>query len=175
MNNNSALKIHPTVESLIGPIITDITNINLIEKANPNIGPHNEPQAHKERKKACVHILRDEQGGYCIKTTKDPKTGKMICEGCGRIINTTFDDSAVDKISDCIEVINQIVLFGTINGLKAEPLAAAIDVKTKLPGLAQILKELNMFVKRDDAATDSERKIGEEYQTPSNVRSITRM
>lgn len=171
----STMKIHPSVEAVINPIINDITRINLIERTNPAIGPHNEPQAHKEIKRACVHIMRENNGnGVRICLTKG-QDGKMYCEGCGRVVNTRFDQTSIDKLNDALEVLNQVCVFGIVNGLRAEPLQKIITCKTLLPGIMTILAELNEFVKRDDAANDSERNIGLEYQTPGNMRGITKM
>ena len=35
------LKIHPTVDAVIKPIIEDMTRIDNAQKMNPLIGPHN--------------------------------------------------------------------------------------------------------------------------------------
>ena len=86
-----------------------------------------------------------------------------------------FDDSAVKKISDCIDVINQLLFFGMLNGLRAEPIQTLISLKTVLPGASQLLKELNDYVKRENASADAASNIGTEYAIPNQFRSITGM
>lgn len=158
-------KIHPSVDALIKPIVHEMTKIYLTEKQNPVIGQHNEPPYIKEMKKACVHIVF-EGNEFKIPHHRD-ENGKLICDACGREIATKFDNTAVDKITDCITVINQLLFFGMINGLKAEPINTLISLKKALPGVAQLMRELNEYIKREEATKDSERNIGAEYSSAS--------
>lgn len=168
-----ALKIHPSVDALIKPIVYEMTKIHIAQKTNPAIGSHNEPEAVRLKKRDCVHILFDGQE-YRIGANKTAD-GRLVCEGCGREIATKFDKSGVDAITKTITVINQLTLFGLLNGLKAEPLAALIQLKKLLPEAAQLLSELNEYVKRDNSTNNAEKNIGTEYNTPNTFRSITSM
>lgn len=167
------LKIHPSVDAVIKPIVYDMTRIDIAQKTNPIIGSQNEPDYIKEAKKRCVHIIF-ENGEYRLATEKNSE-GKLVCRACGRVINIKFDDSAVDKIQACIEVINQILFFGMLNGLKAEVISSLISLKQVLPGASQLLKELNEYVKRENAAADASGNLGAEYAVPNQFRSITGM
>ena len=168
----SNLNIHPEVEAVIKPIIYNMGRIYYAQQTNPILGPHNEPEEVKKWKRMCVHIIF-EHDGYVLKTKKT-QDGKLVCAACGRTINTKFDANAVQKIVDAIEVINQTVLFGMLNNLNARPLATLIDLKEKLPGAAQLQKELNEYVKRDNSSAENAANIGAEYAIP-NYRSITEM
>lgn len=168
-----SMKIHPSVDAVIKDIVYDLTTIDITQQSNPMLGCHNEPEAVKEKKKECVHITYD-GNDYRLRTKKTAE-GKLICEVCGREINTKFDNSAIETLMDATKVINQILLFGMLNGLSAAPIMTLISLKKTLPAAAQLLKELNEYVKRDEAAADSERNIGVEYNTPGNFRSITGM
>lgn len=168
-----ALKIHPSVDALIKPIVYEITKIHIAQKTNPSIGSHNEPEAVKLKKRDCVHVLFDGQE-YRIGANKTAD-GRLVCDGCGREIATKFDKSGVDTITNTIAVINQLTLFGLLNGLKAEPLAALIQLKKLLPEAAQLLSELNEYVKRDNSTSNAEKNIGTEYNTPNSFRGITSM
>lgn len=165
------LKIHPAVDALIKPIISEMTRIDIAQQTNPIIGSHNEPEYVKEMKKSCVHITFD-GNDYRLRTEKTAD-GKLVCRVCGREIATKFDNSGVETLTNAIKVINQLLLFGMLNGLKAEPIATLISLKKTLPAAAQLLKELNEYVKHDEASADAERNIGLEYNTPGTFRSIT--
>ena len=171
MANNLNTKIHPSVDAVIKPIVYDMTRINLAQKANPIIGNNNEPDYVKETKRRCVHIIF-ENGEYRLATEKRAD-GKLYCSACGRVINTKFDDTAIQKINDCIEVINQVLLFGLLNGLRAEPIQTLISIKATLPAASQLLSNLNEFVKRDNASANSAANIGTEYAIPNQYKSIT--
>lgn len=167
----SNLKIHPSVDAVIKPIVYEMTRIDLAQKTNPIIGTHNEPDFVKETKKQCVHIIF-ENGEFRLATQKNAD-GKLVCRACGRTIGTKFDQSAVDTLTAAIEVVNQLLLFGMLNGLRAEPIQTLISLKSTLPAAAQLLKELNDYVKRENAAADDASNIGTEYAIPNNYRSIT--
>jgi len=166
-------KIHPSVDAVIKPIVYEMTRIDVAQKTNPILGSNNEPDYIKEAKKRCVHIVF-ENGEYRLAAEKNSE-GKLVCRVCGRTINMAFDDSAVKKISDCIDVINQLLFFGMLNGLRAEPIQTLISLKSVLPGASQLLKELNDYVKRENASADAASNIGTEYAIPNQFRSITGM
>ena len=168
-----AMKIHPSVDAVIKPIVYELTKINIAQQTNPGIGVHNEPQSVKDKKKECVHIIFD-GNDYRLATKKNAE-GKLMCEACGREINTKFDNTAIDTLLEANKVINQLLLFGMLNGLRAEVIMTLISIKKTLPDCAQLMKELNEYVKRDESAADSEKNIGIEYSTPGTFRSITGM
>ena len=165
------LKIHPTVDAVIKPIIEDMTRIDNAQKMNPLIGPHNEPDNVKELKKSCVHLVY-EDGVPRLATVKNAE-GKLVCRVCGRVIYTKFDDSSLERIMNCIEVLNQILLFGMLNGLTAEPIKAIIDCKRVLPAVAQLAKGLNEYVTRETASAETISNIGTEYGYNNQFRPIT--
>lgn len=165
-----ARKIHPSVDALIKPIISTMTKIDIAQQSNPIVGSHNEPEYIKEAKKSCVHITYD-GSDYKFRAV-ETDDGRLVCQVCGREIATKFDKSAVDTLMEATKIINQIVFFGMLNGLKAEPLATLISLKRTLPAAAQLLAELNEYVKRDESNSDAVSNIGNEYNTPS-FRSIT--
>ena len=174
MSNNSTLKIHPNVDAVIKPIVYEMTRIDIAQKSNPIIGSQNEPDYIKETKKKCVHIIF-ENGEFRL-ATKRNDDGKLVCTACGRTINTKFDQSAVDTITAAIEVVNQVLFFGLLNGLRAEPLETLISIKTQLPAAAQLLKELNLYVKNENQNNDDSSNIGLEYATTSaTLRPITQL
>lgn len=165
MNTN---KINPAVLQYIKPIIENMTAIKTMQESNPLVGTQNEPTDIKEYKKSCLHIIM-ENGEPQLAARKNAD-GKLVCSACGRVINTVFDDSSVQKIMDCIEVLNQLVLFGTLNGIQLAPLQNIVSIKSQLPGVALLVKELNKFVVCDNAASQTVANIGMEYADP---RSIT--
>lgn len=165
------LKIHPHVDAVIKPIVYDMTRIEVAQRTNPIIGTHNEADYIKELKKQCVHIIY-EDGEYRLATYKNAD-GKLVCRACGRTINTKFDQSAVNKIDDCIEVLNQVLLFGMLNGLRAEPIQTLISIKKTLPAVSKLAKELNEYVKREDSSADSVSNLGIEYASPGTFNPIT--
>lgn len=166
-----AIKLDPAVATLVKPIIENMTKIDIAQRTNPIIGSNNEPEWIKEEKKGCVHIII-ENGEYRLKVAKRDD-GNLWCDACGRKIATKFDKTAIDKIMDCLEVINQILLFGMLNNMRAEPIATLISIKRTLPAVAKLAANLNSFVKKESAALDTERNIGIEYQTSN--KSFTSM
>jgi hypothetical protein len=167
----SNLKIHPSVDAIIKPIVYEMTRIDIAQKTNPIIGSQNEPDYIKETKKKCVHIIF-ENGEFRLATQKNAE-GKLVCRACGRVIGTKFDQTSVDAISNAIEVVNQVLLFGLLNGLRAEVIQTLISVKAVLPSVNQLLSELNEYVKRDNAAANDASNIGTEYAIPNQYRNIT--
>jgi hypothetical protein len=167
----SNLKIHPSVDAIIKPIVYEMTRIDIAQKTNPIIGSQNEPDYIKETKKKCVHIIF-ENGEFRLATQKNAE-GKLVCRACGRVIGTKFDQSSVDTISSAIEVVNQVLLFGLLNGLRAEVIQTLISIKAVLPSVNQLLSELNDYVKRDNAAANDASNIGTEYAIPNQYRNIT--
>lgn len=164
-----AIQIHPDVDNLIRPIIEKMTEIDIAQKSNPIINTRTEPEYIKEMKKKCVHVTYN-GNEYEVRATKTAD-GRLVCEACGREIATNFDKKGIDTLMEATKIINQIVLFGLLNHLSAEPLATMISLKTVLPAAAQLYSELCEFVKRDEAKKDSVANLGDEYV--SNYRNIT--
>lgn len=168
----NSLRIHPSVDAIVKPIIYEMTKIDIAQKTNPIVSKTNEPEFVKEMKKACVHIIYD-NGEYRPAVQRTEDGNELYCRVCGRKINIKFDESAVNKITDCIEVINQILFFGILNGLRAEPIDALISIKRQLPAAAKLLSELNTYVKNENKNNEEANNIGLEYALPNNLRSIT--
>lgn len=166
-----AIKLDPAVATLVKPIIEKMTRVDVAQRTNPIIDSNNEPEWIKEEKKSCVHIIF-ENGEYRLRVAKRDD-GDLWCETCGRKIATKFDKTAIDKIMDCIEVINQVLLFGMLNGMRAEPIATLISIKRALPAVAKLAANLNSFVKKESTALNAEQNIGIEYQTSN--KSFTSM
>lgn len=167
----NSLRIHPSVDAIVKPIIYEMTKIDIAQKTNPIVTKSNEPDYIREQKKACVHIIFD-NGEYRPAVQRNEQN-ELYCRVCGRKIGTKFDESAVNKITDCIEVINQLVFFGLLNGLRAEPVDALISIKRQLPAAAKLLSELNTYVKNENKNNEDANNIGLEYALPNNLRSIT--
>ena len=165
------LRIHPAVDVVIKDIVSDMTRINISQQTNPMISSKNEPEIVKETKKKCVHIIYDD-GEFRLAVNKNVD-GDLVCTACGRKINTAFDDTAVKKITDCLEVVNQVLLFGMLNGLKAEPVSTLISLKQTLPSVAQLAKDLNEFVKKENNSHETIANIGTEYNFGGAFRPIT--
>lgn len=168
-----AMKIHPSVDALIKPIIYEMTKIDLAQQTNPLIGSKNEPEAIKEKKKECVHITYD-GNEYRLRTEKTAD-GRLVCRACGHEINTKFDNTAVNLLNDATKVIDQLLLFGMLNGLRPEPISTLIGLKKTLPAAASLMSQLNAYVKASENDSDSEKNIGLEYNTPNSFRNITGM
>lgn len=169
---NSSLKIHPSVDAVIKPIIYEMTRIDVAQQTDPILSnSRNEPEQIRDIKKKCVHIIYD-KGAFRMAVSKN-KDGDLVCRACGRKIYQKFDESGVKILMDAIEVINQTLLFGMLNNLMAEPISTLISVKRVLPDIAQLHKELCDFVKKDNKAAESASNIGDEYYMPSQFGGIT--
>lgn len=170
-NNDITNNINRGVINLVKPIIDDMTKINFMQQNSPSYAPYMENKQIDEIKKRCVHII-EENGEFKIAAKKNVD-GDFICAACGRKLYTKFDKTAVDRIMDAIEVCNQLVLFGMLNRLSADALSSIISLKTTLPSVATLVKELNERVSRENNAIDETGNIGMEYATPNAFRSIT--
>lgn len=171
LNNNN--KIAPDVRALISPIVYNMTKINIAQTQQKRMyNKINESEEIQLQKRRCVHILYDGSGFSIAATRQD---GKLVCKCCGREIGTDFSDEAVNKIAAAIPVINQLVLFGMLKGLDAQPLNNMILLKTLLPDAAKLMKNLNDFVSRDNAAVSVQDNVGAEYQADLFNMGITNL
>lgn len=176
MSNLNINKINPAVKQLIDPIIVKMSEIDYNQKMNPTVGvlAYNEPAAYKEAKKSCVHITYDAGSNmYRSRVRKDPITGELKCEVCGRTIYNKFDNTAIDKIMECLDVINQLLFIGMVYGLTPDAVQTLISLKINLPIIAQMMKGLNDVIKMDNSSTESMSGIGSMYDTGSIFRSFT--
>lgn len=166
MANN---KIHPDIEQMIAPIIYNMTKIYLTQEQQKKLYNRvTETEETKIQKRSCVHIMF-EDGGYVLAANRN-EDGKIVCKCCGREIGSKFDDDAVKKISDAIPVINQLLMFGMGRGLRKTPVEHLIILKNLLPEAAQLMKELNEFVKNDEARISKVDRVGWEYQSDPLTR-----
>ena len=60
-----------------------------------------------------------------------------------------------------------------LNGLKAEPVSTLISLKQTLPSVAQLAKDLNEFVKKENNSRETIANIGTEYNFGGAFRPIT--
>ena len=102
--------------------------------------------------------------GFSLATQRNDE-GKLVCKCCGREIGTKFDEDTVNKISDAIPAINQLLLFGLLHGLQRKPVENLIVLKNLLPDAAQMMKELCEFVKNENARASAQDNVGAEYQS----------
>lgn len=161
-SKNNKYKIAPDTLELIKGIIDEMTKIDLARQQNPSYSTQNEPERVKEMKKKCVHITCLD-GKPQIRIHKHAD-GKYRCDACGRSLDTSFDKTAINKIMDAIEVIQGECFFGMLLGLKADPVRTLIAIKSTLPAVAQLLAELNEYIKRDQNESDTASNIGLEYR-----------
>lgn len=166
----TGLRINSAVDAVIHDIVNEMTRIDIAQRSNPILGSHNEPEAVKEAKKRCVHVIFV-NGEYRLATEKN-NNGELVCRVCGRKINTKFDEDAVQTLVKSVEIINQVLLFGMLQGLKAEPINVLISLKRTLPAVTQLLKELNEYVKQENKSTESAANIGSEYAL-KNINGYT--
>lgn len=155
-------RINPDVQRLIQPIMQRMTAIYIAEKNTPVIGNYGNNDQYKREKQECVHFIFNGNTPECkLEKTAD---GKLKCAVCGREIATKFDQSAVQTLLDARKVVEQIMFFGMINNMKADCVAGCIDMKKILPELAQIIAQLNEYVKREESNIDNVSNIGEPYR-----------
>lgn len=154
-------RINPDVQRLITPIMERMTAIHMAERNVPAIGnTNNDP--YKREKQECVHFIFNGNQPEC--TLVKTQDGKLKCKVCDREIGTHFDNTAVQTLLEARKVVEQIMFFGMINNMKADCVAGCIDLKKILPELAQIIAQLNEYVKREEQNIDASNNIGEQYR-----------
>lgn len=166
-------QVSPAVIEMLKPIIDAMTTVNMRQKFDQSLGPHTESHDVKEMKKKCVHVIFEDNDYHLA--VKRQENGMLKCTVCGREINTKFDKDAVDTLMAAIPVLNGLVMFGMLIGLRPEPLNMLISLKSVLPSAAQLQLELNQFVNKTDKNADAVNNLGMEYQTPDLFNSITKM
>jgi len=170
------IKATKAVLDVINPIIEGMTKIFEANKhARPIIGGG---QYDNERitmcKRDCVHVILDSQTGKFVLAAKKTNEGKLVCAACGKEISTEFGEDAQQTLVDAEKIINQIVIFGMMNGLHVEPLKTLISIKHVWPDIIKLSNELGEFANRSSTSSDSLGDIGKEYiDTTGN--SITSM
>lgn len=168
-----AIKVHPSVRIYLDQIVDNMTRIYNRQKTYPLYNTQNEPEIEKQIKRTCVHLIKDDRGDYKMPIRRS-EDGDFICEACGRKINIKFDQDAVKKIMDAIEVIDGLTLFATTHGLLLEPIKTLISVKAALPGIATIEAQWNEFAKRDTAMNGTNvSNLTGDYHTPERFTNIT--
>lgn len=164
-------KLNPSVDAIVRPIIHDMTQIKVAQATNPLISKNNEPENVKQYKKKCVHMIFDGKE-YQIDVSRNTK-GDLICNACGHKINTTFGKEEIENLNKSIEILDQMVLFGLVKGLRAEPLQLLIQLKSSLPSAVTLMNELSTFINEEDKANSTMINIGSEYANPGNFGRIT--
>ena len=148
------------VQQLITPIMMNMTSIYMLERSNNGyVQIHDQFKLEKEE---CVHIIFNGNNPEpMLYTTHD---GKLKCKCCGKEIYSKFDDGKnVEICTEFRKVVEQMLFFGMINNMKADLVAALIQMKKSVPVLAKIVSEFNEFVRREDTNADSVNNIGNEY------------
>lgn len=166
------LRVNPQVKALIDPIARAMTEITWAEKTYPVYGQRNETKEVTAWKKRCVHYIYE--GQELVLNLSKNSEGKLVCDSCQREVNTTFDETAWKTLAAAIPVLNQLVVFGMVNGLDAAPLQAIINMKEQMPAVITICKELCEFVKKENMNGDPANNIGVAYQG-TQFRGITGM
>lgn len=167
--NDQTIKINPQVMALVNPIIETMTQYDMFKKSNAAFGmwdPKNslndfEKKRFDEAKKNCVHLIRDVQSGQLVPTLEEVDENKFRCRLCEREIYKKFDQSAVDKLTDAIAVLNMLAFFGMTLNITAEHMSKIIFLKQQIPDAIQLVGILNKFVKEEDNAISSGANIGE--------------
>lgn len=167
--NDQTIKINPQVMTLVNPIIETMTQYEMFKKSNPAFGmwdPKNslndfEKKRFEDAKKNCVHLIRDIQSGQLVPTLEDVDDTKFRCRLCEREIYKKFDQSATDKLTDAIAVLNMLAFFGMTLNITAEHMSKIIFLKQSIPDAIQLVAILNKFVKEEDTAINSGANIGE--------------
>lgn len=157
-----ALNVNPQVRALIESIASPMTDIYNTEKTFPVYSTRQESPEVKMLKRKCVHYIW-ENDQLQLKLDRNSE-GKLVCEACGREVCSEFTNASVEKITDAIPVLNMMIVLGPANGLQAGPIATIIDVKDKLATIAQLCRELNEFIKREDSAREIAHNIGADYK-----------
>lgn len=163
------LRLSPAVMQVIKPILYDMSRIAVAQENNPAINPENEPAHIKKMKRSCVHIIYDAMG-IPRPSLARRADGELICTTCGRVINTTFDEAACQKIMDAVEVVNQALFFGIISGLPDRAVNSLVSVKATLPDVAQIIKELGIATSRSNANAETLANLGTEYRSEYSTK-----
>jgi hypothetical protein len=171
--SNILNKCHPDVAKIILPIMQSMTEIEYKQKCNPIVGPENEPQIIKMQKRLCIHMTLSTSNDDILRLKRNEE-GILVCQVCGRPIYAKFDDTAVTKITDAISVVNQVLVFGLMNGIMDDNIKILLQMKQLLPEVAKMSKSLNDFVRRENSNADSADNLGVEYMS-NGYRSITEM
>lgn len=164
-------KLNQSVDAIVRPIIHDMTQIKVAQATNPLVSRGNEPEYVKQYKRKCVHIVFD---GKEYKTdVRRNNKGELYCEACGHKINTTFGKEELDALNKALEIVDQMVLFGLVKGLRAEPLQLLIQLKTALPSATNLMSELSTFVNEEEKISSNMINIGSEYADSGFGRTTT--
>lgn len=164
-------QIDPQVRTAIARIIANMTNIHVTQQMNPLVGSHNESEPVKAMKRECVHII---QNGNDYRPSISPRTdGTTRCDMCDRVIYQKFDDTAVKRLQDALEVINQMTIYGLMFDIGPGPLQTLLSMKVAMPGVIQCMHDLNVFAKMEEQSMASTNNIGGEYPSMDVLRGIT--
>ena len=162
MENNVQFRISPQVVEALKPIISDMTKVQAFQEAHAGDTNYKVPDWVAAAKRCCCHVILDGRQVPKLAIAKRAD-GKLWCTACGRIINTVFDQNSVQKILDALEVVNQALVFGLINGLDYKTAQSIVSVKAVLPDVAQMLTELNQTLDNNQKASKVTNAIGQEY------------
>ena len=162
-NNGEQLKLSASVLEVLKPIIYDMTRVNYLQQSSV-LGQNNEPDWVKNAKRSCCHVILDSTGTPTLSVSRRDD-GNLYCDACNRRIGTHFDASAVTKLQDALQVVNQALLFGILYGLDAPSTASLVSVKSVLPDVIQLMSELNERVANKQNVDSTLDALGKEYDS----------
>lgn len=171
-NKQYQLNLSKDVLETIKPILLDMTKINYVQNTYRNIRSESVPAWVTAAKRSCVHVVLDSRGAAQL-ALDHRSDGKLYCTACGRVINQTFDDTAVNKLMDALEVLNQVTIFGLIHNMDSQVLNALVATKSVFPDIAQVTKELNTTVNNNNKNDQSLNAFGNEYDFEETSNSFT--
>lgn len=161
-------KLHPQVIELLKPIIMNTTKLyEKMKYANnyPVFGQikNSESDEEKRIKRECVHMVFEPDGSIKYIPEDCDKPGYQKCPVCHKLVPLKFEEKNEETLLDSIDVLNQLVFFGAMLGLRADALKVIIGVKSVMPDLVQLNHELNDYVKLDSSNADSMENLAAEY------------
>lgn len=169
------MKLNVEVKEYIAPIVDGMTRIYETNKhTSPLVGGQYDNENIKMLKRDCVHIIRDYKTGKFVLAIKKTNEGKIVCQACGREVSTDFGENAQNTLSEAEKVINQVVVFGMMNGLEKDALKTLISIKHVLPDVMKLVGELGVFVQKSTTSNENLGDIGSEYvdTTGNSITSL---
>lgn len=168
--------LNPQVIELLKPIINNTTKLYYRKKYQQSQPAFSqirlsESEAEKAAKRECIHMIFKADGSIDYIPEPCDQEGYKICPVCGRLIPLKFESKNEDTLMSAIEVVNQMVFFGTILGLRADAIKTLIGIKAVLPDVAQLVREINEYVKLDDSNRETMDTLGKEYGGHNSLSS----
>lgn len=169
------MKMNREVHEYIRPIVDGMTNIYETNKhVRPQIGGNYENESTKMIKRDCVHLITDNTSGKAMLAVRKTNEGKLVCQACGKEISTDFGKDAEKIVDDFEKVVNQLVMFGMLQGLRLDPIKTLISVKHVLPDISALALSLGQFMTSGTNSVESLGDIGSEFvdTTGNSITSL---